>query len=87
MFAVDHKQCNLKEYPNKSYLFLFLLDWVEADFLLAPTGALIVMMCYYIYIRRPLFLQIFTQSIVGIDVIRIILSPLNNIIAIAVTRC
>ena len=30
--------------------------------LLAPTGALVLMMVYYIFIQRPLF-QIFTQSI------------------------
>ena len=35
--------------------------------LLTPTGALIVMMCYYIFSRQPLF-EIFTQSIDAIDV-------------------
>ena len=34
--------------------------------LLAPTGALVLMMVYYLYIR-PLF-QIFTQSLDAIDI-------------------
>ena len=48
--------------------------------LLAPTGALVVMIVYYIYIR-PLF-QIFTQSIDAIDVTSVTLSRLNSINAI-----
>ena len=41
---------------------------------LAPTGALVLMMVYYIYIYpRPLF-QIFTQSIDAIDVTSVTLS-------------
>ena len=53
--------------------------------LLAPTGALVLMMVYYIYIR-PLF-QIFTQSLDAIDVTSVTLSRLNSINAIDVTRC
>ena len=53
-------------------------------FLLAPTGALIVTLCYYISIR-PLF-QIFTHSIDAIDVTSVTLSRLNSINAIDVTR-
>ena len=52
--------------------------------LLAPTGALVVMMVYYIY-PRPLF-QIFTQSIHAIDVTRVTLGCLNSINATDVTR-
>ena len=40
--------------------------------LLAPTGALLVMMVYYIYPQQQLF-QIFTQSIDAIDVTRVTL--------------
>ena len=52
--------------------------------LLAPTGALVLMMVYYIYIH-PLF-QIFTQSLDAIDVTSVTLSRLNTINAIDVTR-
>ena len=61
---------------------------VGGFFLLAPTGALVVMMVYYIYIYlyiRPLF-QIFTQSLDAIDVTSVTLSRLNSINAIDVTR-
>ena len=51
---------------------------------LAPTGALKVMMVYYISIN-PLF-QIFTQSLDAIDVTSVTLSRLNSINAIDVTR-
>ena len=56
--------------------------------LLAPTGALVVMMVYYIYIsaQRQLF-QIFTQSMDAIDVTSVTLSRINSINAIDVTRC
>ena len=53
--------------------------------LLAPTGALVVMMVYYISGQRQLF-QIFTQSLDTIDVTSVTLSPLNSINAIDVTR-
>ena len=53
--------------------------------LLAPTGALVMMMVYYIYIQRPLF-QIFTQSIDAIDVTSVTLSRFNSINVIDVTR-
>ena len=56
---------------------------------LAPTGALVLMVVYYIYIYiyiRPLF-QIFTQSIDAIDVTSVSLSCLNSINATHVTRC
>ena len=56
--------------------------------LLAPTGALIVTMSYYIYICpmdivHPLFfpLQIFTQFNGAIDVTRVTQSRLNSISA------
>ena len=39
--------------------------------LLAPTGALIVMLCYYRYVQ---LFQIFTQSIDAIDVTSVTLS-------------
>ena len=52
--------------------------------LLAPTGALVLMMVYYLYIR-PLF-QIFTQSLDAIDITSVTLSRLNSINAIDVTR-
>ena len=51
---------------------------------LAPTGALIVIMCYYISSRQPLF-EIFTQSIDAIDVKSVTLSRSNSINAIDVT--
>ena len=64
---------------------ILLILW--STLLLASTGALIVMMVYYIYIRsRPLF-QIFTQSIDAIDVTSVTLSCLNSINAVDVTRC
>ena len=53
--------------------------------LLAPTGALVLMMVYYISAARQLF-QIFTQSLVAIDVTSVTLSRLNSINAIDVTR-
>ena len=53
--------------------------------LLAPTGALIVMLVYYISRQRQLF-QIFTQSLDAIDVRSVTLSPLNSINAIDVKR-
>ena len=56
------------------------------DVLLAPTGALVLMMVYYISRQRQLF-QIFTQSIDAIDVTSVTLSRLNSINAIDVTRC
>ena len=46
--------------------------------LLAPTGALVMMMVYYISIQRPLF-QIFTQSPDAMDVTSVTLSRLNNL--------
>ena len=52
--------------------------------LLAPTGALIVVMVYYISAQRQLF-QIFTQSLDAIDVTSVTPSPLNSINAIDVT--
>ena len=64
-------------------------DIVKSDsglVLLAPTGALILMMVYYISKARQLF-QIFTQSIDSIDVTSVTLSHLNSINAIDVTRC
>ena len=54
--------------------------------LLAPTGALIVMMVYHIYIRSRQLFQIFTQSIDAIDVTSVTLSRLNSINAIDVIR-
>ena len=54
--------------------------------LIAPTGALVLMMVLYISIQRPLF-QIFTQSLDAIDVTSVTLSCLNSINAIDVTRC
>ena len=53
--------------------------------LLAPTGALVVMMGYYIYIYiQPLF-QIFILPIDAIDITRVTLSRLNSLNAIVVT--
>ena len=54
--------------------------------LLAPTGALVLMMVYYMSRQRQLF-QIFTQSIDAIDVTSITLSRLNSINACDVKRC
>ena len=48
--------------------------------LLAPTGALVVMMVYYIYIYPRQLFQIFTQSIDAIDVTSVTPSRLNSII-------
>ena len=53
--------------------------------LLAPTGALVLMMVYYISAALQLF-QIFTQSIDAIDVTSVTLSRLNSINASDVTR-
>ena len=53
--------------------------------LLAPTGALVLMMVYYISAALQLLL-IFTQSIDAIDVTSVTLSRLNSINAIDVTR-
>ena len=58
---------------------------VSGHSLLAPTGALIVIMVYYISAQRQLF-QIFTRSIDAIDVTSVTLSRLNSINAIGVTR-
>ena len=55
--------------------------------MLAPTGALIVMMVYYISRQRQQLFQIFTQSIGVIEVTSVTRSRLNSIIAIDVTRC
>ena len=55
---------------NNLYYDIFLYA-VLRTMLLAPTGALIVTMCYYIYVR-PLF-QIFSQSIDATDVTRVTL--------------
>ena len=46
--------------------------------LLAPTGALVLMMVYYISAARQLF-QIFTQSLDAIDVTSVTLKRLNSI--------
>ena len=55
--------------------------------LLAPTGALVLMMVRDISeAANPLF-QIFTQSIDAIDVTSVTLNRLNSINAIDVTRC
>ena len=56
----------------------------DAYLLLAPTGALVLMMVYYIYIH-PLF-QIFAQSLDAIDVTSVTLKRLNSINADDVTR-
>ena len=47
-----------------------------AVFLLAPTGALVLMMVYYISAARQLF-QIFTQSLDAIDVTSVTLKRFN----------
>ena len=52
--------------------------------LLAPTGALVLMMVYYISATQ--LFQIFTQSLDAIDVTSVTLSCLNSINAIDVTR-
>ena len=52
--------------------------------LLAPTGALVLMMVYYISAAQ--LFQIFTQSLDAIDVTSVTLSCLNSINAIDVTR-
>ena len=54
---------------------------------LAPTGALTVIMVYYISAQRQQLFQIFTQSIDAIDVTSVTLSRLNSINAIDITRC
>ena len=70
------------------YLSLgFPLFCLIQESLLAPTGALILMMVYYISIHPGHFFQIFTQSIIAIDVTSVTLSCLNSINAIDVTRC
>ena len=56
--------------------------------LLAPTGALVVMMVNYTYVHisiNPLF-QIFTQSLDAIDVTSVTLSRINSSNATDVTR-
>ena len=53
--------------------------------LLAPIGALVLMMVYYISAATQLF-QIFTQSHDAIDVTSVTLRRLNSINAIDVTR-
>ena len=57
----------------------------DGRLLLAPTGALVMMMVYYISAQRQLF-QIFTQTIDAIDVTSVTLSRLNSINADDVTR-
>ena len=52
--------------------------------LLAPTGALIVIVVYYISMRQ--LFQICTQSSDAIDVTSVTLSRLNSISVIDVTR-
>ena len=66
----------------------FVFGGVYFHVLLAPSGALILMMVYYIhtYIHVQLF-QIFTQSIDSIDVTSVTLGHLNSINAIDVIRC
>ena len=63
--------CNIFVALNRSALFK---DWHRLV-LLAPTGALVLMMVYYI--SRPLF-QIFTQSLDAIDVTSVTLRHLNK---------
>ena len=65
---------------NSGHVFL-LLD--STIILLAPTGALIVTLCYYIHVQ---LFQIFNQSIDAIDVTSVTLSRLNSINATDVTR-
>ena len=65
-------------------MFGFLGIFGDPLKLLAPTGAHVVVMVYYISI--PLY-QIFTQSIDTIDVTSVTLSRLNSSNAIDVTRC
>ena len=55
--------------------------------LLAPTGTLIVMMVYYIYIDIRTTFWNFTQSIGAIDVTSVTLSYFNSINAFDVKRC
>ena len=54
--------------------------------LLAPTGALVLMMVYYISARRRQLFQIFTQSLDAIDVTSVTLKRLNSVNADDVTR-
>ena len=71
---------------TKNVQTLILQYLLKGSLLLAPTGALVVVMVYYIYIYpRPLF-QIFTQSIDAIDVTIVTLSRLNSTNEIDVTR-
>ena len=81
---------NQVKWNIKNSLFIIRLwynCWELCASLLAPTGALVVMMVYYIYIRSRQLFQIFTQSIDAIDVTSVTLSRLNSINAIDVTRC
>ena len=65
------------------YRYKILRKLFLGTFLLALTGALIVMMCQY---RSIATFSVFTQPIDAIDVTRVTLSCLNNIInAIDVT--
>ena len=76
------------DWPSHWYLQQVLsISWSYIIYLLAPTGALIVMMCYYTSIYpHPLF-QIFSQFIDAIDVTSVTLSCLNSMNAIDVKRC
>ena len=72
-------ECGLApENPNKCF------GNSDKNTLLAPRGALIVTLGYYIHIQ---LFQIFIQSIEAIDVTSVPLSRLNSINAIDVTRC
>ena len=70
---------------HSEYLsYIQIAEIQRHNFLLAPTGALIVTLCYYTYVQ---LFQIFTQSIDAIHVTSVTLSRLNSINAIDVTSC
>ena len=84
-----HNYNLIKTFPSLSFPHEFSVDELNAQMchtaLLAPTGALVLMMVYHISGSNPLF-QIFTQSLDAIDVRGVTLKRLNSINADDVTR-
>ena len=82
----DHGKINHTRHSVAAEKICICYFDIAASPLLAPTGALVLMMVYYISAAAQLF-QIFTQSLDAIDVISVTLSRLNSINAIDVKRC
>ena len=84
---MNHAAANSCERPKEEkHQFLGPTSVGVTTVLLAPTGALILMMVRDISVAAPAF-QIFNQSIGAIDVTSVILGCLNRINAVDVTKC